>query len=120
MSKLTPRDLETLQGKLRARATLLRDELQRDARHLRTHSAQAHEPGSDSGELASSDHAASVSAQELAIDAEEMAAVERALEAMARGTYGRCAECGESIATPRLFAQPTALRCLDCQDKRER
>jgi len=120
MSSLTHEDLESLQATLRRRVERLREELQRDARHLRSHSAQSHEPGSDSGELASSDHAAAVSAQELAIDAQEMGEIERALQAIANGTYGQCVECGESIATRRLFAQPTALRCLGCQEKRER
>lgn len=31
------------------------------------------------------------------------------------GDYGLCLDCGEAIPRPRLFAQPTAVRCAACQ-----
>ena len=31
------------------------------------------------------------------------------------GTYGKCMECGEQIATGRLMADPSAYLCFDCQ-----
>ena len=31
------------------------------------------------------------------------------------GTYGKCVECGEQIATGRLMADPAAPLCLNCQ-----
>ena len=38
----------------------------------------------------------------------------RALERIADGTYGKCRECGESIAPARLDAMPAAERCARC------
>ena len=46
---------------------------------------------------------------------ETLAEVEHALAKFEAGTYGRCEDCGEPIATARLLAYPTALRCIACQ-----
>jgi RNA polymerase-binding transcription factor DksA len=43
-----------------------------------------------------------------------LAALDRALERLVGGDYGRCAECGRSIATERLLAVPEATTCVDC------
>lgn len=57
---------------------------------------------------------------ELQRDARELAAIEAALGRIARGEYGVCADCGLPIGTKRLLAQPSALRCLHCQEVHER
>jgi RNA polymerase-binding protein DksA len=51
---------------------------------------------------------------------EEFRAVQAALIRVGQGTYGRCIDCGETIAAPRLEAQPTASRCLACAEAHER
>ena len=38
--------------------------------------------------------------------------VERALEKLDEGTYGKCDVCGDPIATERLEAIPWAVRCV--------
>ena len=43
-----------------------------------------------------------------------LTAVDRALERMAAGTYGRCLRCGRPIAAERLEARPEAEHCIDC------
>jgi DnaK suppressor protein len=45
--------------------------------------------------------------------------VNEALERITRGTYGRCAECGEAISKPRLQALPYARNCIGCARKLE-
>ena len=35
------------------------------------------------------------------------------------GTYGRCAQCGQPIAGPRLQAVPWAKLCVHCQELAE-
>jgi len=45
--------------------------------------------------------------------------VDAALKRIAEGSYGLCIDCGASIATPRLHANATALRCVACQEKIE-
>ena len=49
----------------------------------------------------------------------ELVAIDEALKRIADGSYGICLDCDVSIATARLHANPTALRCVGCQDKAE-
>lgn len=49
----------------------------------------------------------------------ELVAIEAALQRIADGSYGLCLDCGVAIATARLHANPTAMRCVDCQSKQE-
>ncbi len=50
----------------------------------------------------------------------ELVAIDAALQRIADGSYGLCTECGVGIATARLHASPTALRCVGCQEKAEK
>ena len=52
-------------------------------------------------------------------DIAELTEVEAALARIADGSYGTCSDCGEAIRWPRLNAQPTAERCIACQEKLE-
>jgi DnaK suppressor protein len=49
----------------------------------------------------------------------ELLAIDEALQRIADGSYGLCVDCGVGIATARLHANPTAMRCVDCQSKLE-
>lgn len=49
----------------------------------------------------------------------ELVAIDEALQRIADGSYGLCVDCGVSIVTARLHANPTAQRCVACQDKAE-
>ena len=42
-----------------------------------------------------------------------------ALDRMEQGSYGICLSCDGEISGKRLMAEPTALLCVDCQEKRE-
>lgn len=42
-----------------------------------------------------------------------------ALARLERGNYGSCDECGKEIATKRLRALPSAVRCKKCQEALE-
>lgn len=46
--------------------------------------------------------------------------IENALRRMDEGSYGRCSNCGQSIALPRLEALPWARFCVDCQELAEK
>lgn len=50
----------------------------------------------------------------------ELDAVSAALQRLQRGEYGSCAECGVAIPFDRLKAEPWALRCVDCEARREK
>jgi len=43
-----------------------------------------------------------------------------AQDRLARGTYGDCLGCGETIALARLRVRPEATLCRGCQEARER
>lgn len=49
----------------------------------------------------------------------QRAAVIAALARTEAGTYGRCADCGDSVPEGRLEARPEAARCLRCQSRSE-
>ena len=49
----------------------------------------------------------------------ELMAIDEALKRITDGSYGLCVDCGVGIATARLHANPTAMRCVDCQSKLE-
>ncbi|UWZ60218.1 TraR/DksA C4-type zinc finger protein [Dactylosporangium aurantiacum] len=46
--------------------------------------------------------------------------VERAMERLAEGTYGRCERCAEDIPVARLTAFPSATLCVQCKSLSER
>ena len=49
------------------------------------------------------------------LDAEELARIERALDAMAAGDYGLCDECGCRIPFERLKIEPMTQHCVACK-----
>src|SRR5512135_675004 len=63
-----------------------------------------------------------MAAQDIALvshDLAELTEVERALSRLADGSYGECIDCGKPIPHARLYAYPTATRCVACQQQRE-
>ncbi|HEX6207293.1 MAG TPA: TraR/DksA C4-type zinc finger protein [Actinomycetota bacterium] len=45
-----------------------------------------------------------------------MAEIDRALEKLSEGTYGRCDRCGEPIPKERLEVKPAATLCVRCSE----
>jgi DnaK suppressor protein len=82
------------------------------------------ESAAEAREHASDDWAQADAERDLAFALEEresaeLVAIDDALKRIADGSYGLCIECGAQIATARLHANPTALRCVGCQEKTE-
>lgn len=82
------------------------------------------ESAADAREVASDDRATAETERDLAFALEEresaeLIAIDDALQRIADGSYGLCIACGVQIATARLHASPTALRCVGCQEKTE-
>jgi DnaK suppressor protein len=50
----------------------------------------------------------------------ELSQIERALQLIEEGEYGKCEECGEQISTERLRALPFATLCVECKKELER
>jgi RNA polymerase-binding protein DksA len=51
---------------------------------------------------------------------QEMRDIEAARVRFKDATFGVCIDCGQEIGLQRLLAYPTAKRCIDCQQRREK
>jgi RNA polymerase-binding protein DksA len=120
MDRATPAQLTTLRESLNRRLVELRAEVQA-AQHARLQSGDAgtHEVADRKDEAAQRQVEGLDSAQEQR-DIDELAQVESALQRLAAGSYGNCADCGDAIAPERLRVQPAAQRCAACQVAYER
>jgi DnaK suppressor protein len=74
----------------------------------------------DSGDLSVANDTASADFADARRDVEEYQAGRAALARLDAGEYGSCVDCGEAIPMARLQAQPFAIRCVACQERRER
>ncbi|HEV3166308.1 MAG TPA: TraR/DksA C4-type zinc finger protein [Isosphaeraceae bacterium] len=61
-----------------------------------------------------------ISSQLAEIESRELEQIERALERIMKGMYGRCEFCGGKIAEARINALPYTNTCIDCQRENER
>ncbi len=51
---------------------------------------------------------------------QRLAEIDKALDRLEQGTYGKCLNCGTPIPEERLRAMPLTLYCVQCQGKLER
>lgn len=63
---------------------------------------------------------AAVDEAQAARDFGEIAQIRAALRRIELGSYGQCADCGETVPIERLIVEPFATRCVACQYARER
>lgn len=50
---------------------------------------------------------------------EKLERIEKALQRLDQGVYGKCLKCGQDIRTERLVALPYAEMCMKCQERKE-
>jgi RNA polymerase-binding transcription factor DksA len=74
----------------------------------------------DSGDQALADLIADLDQAEVTRDLGELRAIQAAERRFADGRYGICADCGADIPFARLEAEPSALRCIGCQQRHEK
>jgi RNA polymerase-binding transcription factor len=74
----------------------------------------------DIGDQAVADLIADLGEAEVTRDLGELRALEAALKRVADGGYGLCVDCAEDIPFARLKAQPSAGRCVACQQRHEK
>jgi RNA polymerase-binding protein DksA len=120
MTALNDDDLSSLRDALDQRA----QELGREVRELDAERQEnvRSEPGTHVDDLAEQGEQRTHEAlrhAERERDFEELRAIEAARERMATGSYGECIDCGEDIPLERLKVQPTASRCVPCQERHE-
>lgn len=71
--------------------------------------------GGDVGDAANDGVRNELSSQLKALESRELAQIERAIELIREGRYGRCEICNASIPIARLRALPYSLLCVECQ-----
>jgi len=74
----------------------------------------------DDGDKSVEDHERHVRSAIQGNKGDQLDAIEQALEKLAAGTYGICAECGCDIPVQRLAIQPLASCCVACQEELDR
>jgi DnaK suppressor protein len=121
MSSIDPRQMASMKSRLRERAAQLRGEIQAtlerstDETHVRI-AEQARDTEDDSF----SNLIVDLNLAEIDRDAEELRRIDTALFRLSDGSYGLCEDCGQRIPEARLEAEPTALRCIRCQELYEK
>jgi RNA polymerase-binding transcription factor len=122
-SPLSETDLQSLSAVLKQRRAQVGTEVQE---RLHRHGLTTHDDAAlpnrreETDDEAAADTAARMDILAVARDAEELAGLESALKRLSEGEYGICVECGDTIARERLFANPAATRCAECQQFAER
>lgn len=53
-------------------------------------------------------------------ETQQLQAVQKAEKRLQEGHYGLCVDCGREINLDRLYLQPAASRCIECQESYER
>lgn len=61
-----------------------------------------------------------INSQLAELESRELEQIERALDRIVKGVYGRCEFCGGKIGEPRLNALPYTNTCIECQRENER
>jgi RNA polymerase-binding transcription factor len=104
-------DIERLLRERHAKLTQSRAEIVAQQR------AEAAERSPDAGLSASQTLHGELQAALVDRQNHQLAAVEAALERLARGEYGICGDCGGLIGTGRLRVLPFAQRCTACESR---
>lgn len=61
-----------------------------------------------------------INSQLAEVESRELCSIDKALERMREGKYGKCEACDSGIPMMRLQALPYAVLCIDCQREAEK
>jgi DnaK suppressor protein len=117
MTSLNAEQSTAMRARLRERASQLRAEIRStlersaDETHVRI-AEQVRDNEDDSF----SNLIVDLNLAEIDRDAGELRRIDTALARINEGSYGQCESCGQDIPQARLQAEPTALRCVRCQE----
>ncbi|MET0534398.1 MAG: TraR/DksA family transcriptional regulator [Steroidobacter sp.] len=111
----------SFKNRLRDRAMQLRDEVQQTReRTLQEAPANVADRARDREDDSFADLIADTNLAEMDRDVDELRMIDSALQRISAGTYGECVDCSQPIPLARLDAEPTAERCVTCQELYER
>jgi RNA polymerase-binding transcription factor DksA len=121
MNTLTSARLQDLTQRISARKIRLLEEIRAVlARSGNEHYADLVGEAGDAGDASVASLLRDVAEAEVRRDVLELRDVVAAQGRLAAGSYGVCIDCNAAIGYPRLAAYPTAKRCIECQQQRER
>ena len=121
MSKLSAEHTKRLSERIAERKQLLLEDVRRVLQRAGTeHYADLVGEAGDAGDEAAASLLRDVSEAEIVRDVGELRDIASAEARLATGRYGLCVDCGEAIGWKRLDAYPTAKRCIECQQRREK
>lgn len=121
MVTLNEQQAVDFKAKLRARAAQLRGEIQETLeRSTQETHVRIAEQARDTEDDSFSNLIVDVNLAEIDRDAAELRRIDGAMSRIAAGTYGQCVECSQQIPLARLQAEPTAARCVKCQELHEK
>ena len=107
--------------RLHERATQLREEVQETlARSSEESHAQVAERVRDNEDDSFATLIVDTNLAEVDRDVVELRLIDSALQRLSSGTYGICTNCEQAIPMARLEAEPTAVRCIQCQELYEK
>jgi DnaK suppressor protein len=109
--------IQKMQQRLLVRRDALRRVLSGDVNALQSLGDSA---VGDEGDMSVFGAQAEINSQMAQVESRELSQIDRALERMAEGSYGRCDGCNKPINTLRLQAVPYATECINCARKAER
>lgn len=113
-------ELTSLRERLEARAAELREEVGAlRAEEAGSETRTPRRPVGDGGERGEEESRQTVRHAEQGRDTQELSDIGAALARMDDGSYGECVDCGCDIPLARLQAEPSAARCLPCQQRAE-
>jgi len=118
---LDTQQLAELTARLRERAAQLREEIRSTLERSsdETHVQLAHTER-DEGDDSFLDLIVHLNLSDIDRDAQELRRIDAALLRIQEGTFGYCSDCDQEIPWERLRAEPTAVRCVRCQELYER
>ncbi len=108
---------QTQRDELKSLLLKRQDELQLEMQQNRENLAP---PTADEGGMVQRNVAREVDQVLTDIDAADLARIDRALKAMADGSYGQCGECGCDIPFERLKIEPQTEHCVVCKGRWEK
>lgn len=110
---LTPAQRDELKALLLQRRDALQLEMQQNRENLSP-------PTADEGAMVQRNVAREVDQALTDIDSADLTRIDRALKAMADGSYGLCGECGCDIPFERLRIEPQTEHCVACKGRWEK
>jgi DnaK suppressor protein len=121
MANLEQQEIHDFKVRLRERAGLLRAEIRGaiDKSAGETH-ADIVKDVRDMEDDSFSNLIVDTHLAEIDRDAGELQRIDGALRRIAEGSFGQCVNCGQDIPKQRLLAEPTASRCVRCQELYEK